>query len=354
MRKIIHIDMDAFFASVEQRDHIGLQGLPVAVGGSPNQRGVVSTASYEARQFGIHSAMPMATAARLCPDLIIISPRIAYYRQIAEHIRHIFARFTDKVEPLSIDEAYLDVSDNDAFRGSASLLARHILDTIFSETQLTASAGVSYCKFLAKYASNINKPNGIFTITPDNAQTVIDKMPVEKFHGIGPATQKKLNALGIYHGLDLRQAHLPLLQQQLGKTADFYYQLAHGKDNRPIRTSRERKSLGTETTFSQDLSNPQQIKKQLQLLLDSAWKDLHKHDILPATLTLKIKFHDFSLQSKSFTQTTPIYSANSAQIIAEALLEQANPQKPIRLLGISFSHFKMKKDYPLQRRLFDD
>lgn len=354
MRKIIHIDMDAFFASVEQRDNSGLKGLALAVGGDPKQRGVVATASYEARQFGIHSAMPMATAVRLCPDLIIISPRIAHYRAIAEQIRQIFARFTALVEPLSIDEAYLEVTDNDAFAGSASLLARHILDTITAETQLTASAGVSYCKFLAKYASNINKPNGFYTVTPDKSQALIDNMAVEKFHGIGPATQKKLNALGIYRGQDLRRADIDLLRRELGKTADFYHQLAHGIDNRPIRTHRERKSLGTETTFTEDISDKKQLKTALLKLLDSAWQDLSRQPILPTTLTLKIKYFDFSLQSKSFTQTTPIYSLNSAQVIAQALLKQANPQQPIRLLGVSFSQFKPKHSYPLQRRLFED
>ncbi len=353
MRKIIHIDMDAFFASVEQRDNPTLRAMAVAVGGQPDKRGVVAAASYEARQFGIHSAMPMATAARLCPGLVIIKPRIAHYRRVAEQIRRIFARFTDKIEPLSIDEAYLDVTENRDFQGSAALLARHILDTIFQETQLTASAGVSYCKFLAKYASNVNKPNGIFTITPQQAQSVIDQLAVEKFHGIGPATQKKLNQLGIYDGKQLKQANLSLLKQHLGKSAEFYYQLAHGIDNREIRTSRIRKSIGTETTFNIDLSTQAQMLSALQPLLNTAWQSVKKHHVLPMTITLKIKYHDFSLHSKSYTQSTPIDSKASAALIVSRLLQQVNPKHKVRLLGVSFSNLKAASTYPIQYRLFD-
>lgn len=353
-RKIIHIDMDAFFASVEQRDDPKLRQHPIAVGGNPNQRGVVATASYEARAFGIHSAMAMATAIRLCPQLIIIRPRIAYYRQIAEEIRRIFARFTDKIEPLSIDEAYLDVSDSDAFQGSATRLAGHIIDIINSELQLSASAGVSYCKFLAKYASGINKPHGIFTITPDDSSAIIADMPVEKFHGIGPATQKKLNQLQIFTGNDLRQANLQILRQHLGKMADFYYALSHGHDNREIRISRKRKSLGNETTFAKDLNRRKDMYHALIALIKTSWQDLANKSLLPLTITLKIKYQDFSLQSKSFSQTTPIYSRQSAEIIIDALLTKANPQQPVRLLGVSFSHFVSKHRYPIQRRLFND
>lgn len=353
MRKIIHIDMDAFFASVEQRDNPALRGKPIAVGGRPDQRGVVATASYAARQFGIHSAMPMATAVRLCPELIIVRSNMTHYRQIAESIREIFSRFTDKIEPLSIDEAYLDVSASTDFQGSATLIAQHILATITEETHLTASAGVSYCKFLAKYASNINKPNGIYTITPEQALAIIADMPIEKFHGIGPATQKKLNQLGIYNGLDLRNSHRQRLQQQLGKNADFYYQLAHGHDNREIRTSRERKSLGSETTFSQDITDIARLLVKLTGLVTEIWQQLIKKDLLATTITVKIKYADFHLQTKSHTQTSPIYSENSAQLIAAALLRQAKQDKPVRLLGISCSHLVDRKNYPIQQRLFD-
>lgn len=345
--------MDAFFASIEQRDNPQLRGKPIAVGGKPDQRGVVATASYAARQFGIHSAMPMATAVRLCPDLIIVRPNIHHYRQIAMDIREIFARFTDKIEPLSIDEAYLDVSDSQDFHGSATLMAQHILQTIAQETQLTASAGVSYCKFLAKYASNVNKPNGVFTVTPEQALPLIAKMPIEKFHGIGPATQKKLNQLGIYTGLDLRRSHLPRLKQQLGKSAEFYYQLAHGKDNRDIRTHRVRKSLGNETTFNQDINDKTSLMKKLSELVNKTWQQLINKERLATTLTVKIKYADFNLHTKSHTQSSPIYSKQSAQLIAVALLTQANPEKPVRLLGISFSHLVDRHSYPIQQRLFD-
>nr|MBS9778428.1 DNA polymerase IV [Gammaproteobacteria bacterium] len=293
MQKIIHVDMDAFFASIEQRDNPEFRNNPIAVGGQPDRRGVVATASYEARQFGIHSAMPMASAIRLCPNLIIVKPRINYYREIAMTIREIFARYTFIIEPISIDEAYLDVTSNTDFQGSATLLAQDIIDTIAQQTSLTASAGVSYCKFLAKYASNINKPNGIFTITPQQAQSIIDKLPVESFHGIGPATQKKLNLIGIHNGMGLKNIELNVLRKQLGKNADFYHQLAHGIDNREVRTNRIRKSIGSETTFNKDICTQDEMMHELILLIDDAWKNLHKHQILAKTITLKIKYHDF-------------------------------------------------------------
>lgn len=345
--------MDAFFAAIEQRDNPDLQGKPIAVGGKPEQRGVVATASYEARAFGIHSAMPMATAVRLCPQLLIVPSRIRHYRTIAEQIRGIFSRFTPLIEPLSIDEAYLDVSDNTDFHGSATLLAEHIIATISHETQLTASAGVSYCKFLAKYASTVNKPNGVFTVTPQQAGQIIDAMPVEKFHGIGPATQKKLNALGITNGLQLRQADIIALRQQLGKNADFYVGLAKGKDERPIRTHRVRKSIGTETTFARDLTTLSAMQTALQPLLKDAWQSLQKHDLFAGCITLKIKYHDFTQQTKSHTQSTPITRLTTAQRIASALLSQANPTKSVRLLGISFSQLHPQKDSIIQHQLFD-
>ncbi len=352
-RKIIHIDMDAFFASVEQRDNPSLQQKAIAIGGDPKQRGVVATASYEARKFGIKSAMPMATAVRLCPDLIIIRPRIAYYREISENIREIFSRFTSCIEPLSIDEAYLDVSENTDFRGSATLLAKHILQTIFEETQLTTSAGVSYCKFLAKYASNINKPNGVFTITPEQALEIIGKIPVERFHGIGPATQKKLNQMGIFTGEDLRYANLPELQKQLGKSAIFFYSLAQGKDNREIRIDRIRKSIGNETTFKKDIDDKQQLWRQLEILLEQSWQSLLNKNMLASTITIKIKYHDFAIHTKSYTQSSPIISLSNAKMIAQSLLEQQSLTKPVRLIGATFSHLSTKYRTPIQLRLFD-
>ncbi len=352
-RKIIHIDMDAFFASVEQRDNPELRGKAIAIGGQPEKRGVVATASYEARKFGIKSAMPMATAVKLCPDLMIVRPRISYYREISEQIREIFSRFTQYIEPLSIDEAYLDVSKSEDFQGSATLLAQHILQTIHEETQLTASAGVSYCKFLAKYASNINKPNGVFTITPAQALEIIGKIPVEKFHGIGPATQKKLNQMGIFTGKDLRHSDLRELQKRLGKSANFFHDLANGKDNREIRIDRIRKSIGNETTFSKDISDYQQLWQQLEILLEQSWQSLMKKNLFASTITIKIKYHDFTLRTKSYTQSSPIISLASASIITESLLKQQTLTKPVRLIGITFSHLSSKYRTPIQLRLFD-
>ncbi len=353
VRKIIHIDMDAFFASVEQRDNPQWRGQAIAVGGQPQKRGVVATASYEARRYGVRSAMPMATAQRLCPNLIIIPPRMEVYRDISRRIRTIFERYTDLIELLSIDEAYLDVSNNFDFNGSATLLARHILDTIYAETQLTASAGVSYCKFLAKYASNVNKPNGIFTIAPNQAQAIIDAMPVEKFHGIGPATQKRLNQHAIFTGKDLRQADIKRLRTDLGKSADFYYRLAHGQDERDIRTERERKSLGNETTFNQDISDIDELWRQLQAILQQTWQTLDSQSLRAMTITVKIKYHDFKQQTKRHTEASPIPTLSSAETVTKSLLEQLNPQRPVRLVGMAFSQLREKHRYPVQLRLFD-
>ncbi len=353
MKKIIHIDMDAFFASVEQRDNPDLRGKPIAVGGKANSRGVVATASYEARQYGVRSAMPMATATRLCPQLIVVPTRHQHYREISQQIREIFARFTDKIEPLSIDEAYLDVSHNNDFNGSATLLAQCILDTIYAETQLTASAGVSYCKFLAKYASNINKPNGIFTVTPKQAQAIIDKMPVEKFHGIGPATQKRLNTMNIFTGADLRQANRQQLRETLGKVADFYYNLANARDDREVKTDRKRKSIGNETTFHQDINDIDELWEKLQTILHKTWDTLNQQDLSAMTITVKIKYHDFSLHTKSHTEKYPIDRLPTAEMICQSLLRQANHNKPVRLIGVTFSQLRKKQAMPIQLRLFD-
>ncbi len=353
MKKIVHIDMDAFFASVEQRDQPALRGKPIAVGGQPDARGVVATASYEARKYGIHSAMPMATAQRLCPQLTIIPSNHAHYRAVSGQIFEIFERFSDNIEPLSIDEAYIDVSENYDFQGSATLLAQHIIDTIHAETDLTASAGVSYCKFLAKYASTVNKPNGVFTIAPRDALAIIADMPVGKFHGIGPVTEKKLNQLNIYTGKDLRNADFAVLESQLGKMAKFYYRLAHGEDNREVLKIRERKSLGNETTFSKDVSNYDELWGHLQQLLHKTWELLDKRSLSAQTITIKIKYHNFTLQTKRHTERTPIEKLTTAEMIAKALLTLAAPKQPVRLVGVTFSQLSEKRRLPIQLRLFD-
>ena len=251
-RKIIHIDMDAFFASVEQRDNPELRGKPVAVGGS-RERGVVAAASYEARAFGVRSALPSVTAKRRCADLIFVTPRFDVYKAVSLQIREIFAEYTPIIEPLSLDEAYLDVTENLKGIASATEIAEDIRAKIRRETNLTASAGVSYNKFLAKLASDHRKPDGLFVITPKMGPAFVEKLPVEKFHGVGPATTAKMNRLGIATGLDLRAQTLLFLQRHFGKSGAYFYWIARGVDERPVRADRVRKSIGAENTFAQDL-----------------------------------------------------------------------------------------------------
>lgn len=353
VRKIIHIDMDAFFAAIEQRDNPALQGRPVAVGGDPSRRGVVATASYEARVFGIHSAMAMATAMRRCPALTVIKPRIDYYRQISQQIRQIFISITPRIEPLSIDEAYLDVTDCPEFQGSATLMAKYLLEQIYQQTQLTASAGVSYCKFLAKYASDINKPNGLYTIKPEEALVLIANLPVGQFYGIGPATEKKLKRLGINTGKDLRQANPRQLRQLLGKNADFYYQLAHGVDNRLVQRSRLRQSIGHEMTFDRDTEDRRQINYLAEQLLQKAWQLLEAKGYRAKTLTVKIKYADFTIKTRSHTPIAPIASLTFAQLVLQSLLHPLLGHQAVRLVGVSFSQLTNKPSYPTQGRLFD-
>src|ERR1700686_3540191 len=270
LRKIIHIDMDAFYASVEQRDHPELRGKPVAVGGS-RVRGVVAAASYEARKFGVHSAMPSVTAKRKCPDLIFVKPRFDAYQAISRQIRAIFAAYTPIIEPLSLDEAYLDVTENPKGISSATQIAEEIRARIRAETELTASAGVSYNKFLAKLASDHRKPDGLFVITPKMGPDFVEALPVRKFHGIGPATAKKMERLGIATGLDLRAQTLAFLQQHFGKAGSYYYWAARGVDERPVRADRVRKSVGAENTFAADLFTPEAARDALREIVDKVW-----------------------------------------------------------------------------------
>jgi len=265
-RKIIHIDMDAFFAAVEQRDQPEYRYKPVIVGGSPEDRGVVAACSYEARKFGIHSAMASAKAKKLCPDAIFLRPRFNVYRQVSTEIQAIFRSFTDQVEPLSLDEAYLDVTECTLHKGSATLIAKALKQKIKRQTGLTASAGVSYNKFLAKIASDMDKPDGLFLIKPEQGEEFIAQLPIRKFFGVGKATEKKMNALGIFTGTDLKQWSKENLVTKFGKTGHYYFNVARGIDNRPVKNSRVRKSLGTETTFSQDLSDVSLMLSQLNTL----------------------------------------------------------------------------------------
>ena len=297
-RKIIHIDMDAFFASVEQRDNPELRGKPVAVGGS-RERGVVAAASYEARAFGVRSALPSVTAKRRCPDLIFVAPRFDVYKAVSLQIREIFAEYTPIIEPLSLDEAYLDVTENLKGIASATQIAEDIRAKIRRETNLTASAGVSYNKFLAKLASDHRKPDGLYVITPKMGPAFVENLPVEKFHGVGPATTAKMNRLGIENGLDLRAQTLPFLRQHFGKSGPYYYWIARGIDERPVRADRVRKSIGAENTFSQDLHAFGPMREALEPIIAKVWRHCQATGIQGRTVTLKVKFADFQQITRS-------------------------------------------------------
>ena len=336
-RKIIHIDMDAFYASVEQRDNPALRGKPVAVGGS-RERGVVAAASYEARKFGVRSAMPSITAKRQCPDLIFVKPRFDAYKAVSLQIREIFAEHTPLIEPLSLDEAYLDVTENLQGIGTATEIAEHIRAKILAETGLTASAGVSYNKFLAKLASDHRKPDGLFVITPKMGPAFVENLPVGKFHGVGPATTAKMNRLGIETGLDLRAQTLPFLQQHFGKSGPYFYWIARGIDERPVRADRVRKSVGAENTFSVDLITFETARDALLPLIDKVWRHCESAGTRGRTVTLKIKYADFQQITRSQSPRGGIAGRVALEGIALELLGAQFPvAKGIRLLGISIS-----------------
>ena len=336
-RKIIHIDMDAFYASVEQRDNPELRGKPVAVGGS-RERGVVAAASYEARAFGVHSAMPSVTAKRKCPDLIFVKPRFDAYKAISLQIRDIFAEYTPIIEPLSLDEAYLDVSENLKGIISATQIAEEIRAKIRAETGLTASAGVSYNKFLAKLASDHRKPDGLFVITPKMGPAFVETLPVRKFHGVGPATGKKMARLGIETGLDLSAQRLDFMQQHFGKAGSYYYWAARGVDERPVRADRMRKSVGAENTFPADLYTYEAARDALEEIVDKVWGYCEGSDIRGRTVTLKVKFANFQQVTRSRTGQVQIRTRGELEQLGNALLEPLFPvAKGIRLLGISLS-----------------
>jgi DNA polymerase IV len=336
-RKIIHIDMDAFFASVEQRDNPELRGKPVAVGGS-RERGVVAAASYEAREFGVHSAMPSATAMRKCPNLIFVTPRFDVYKVVSLQIRAIFAEYTPIIEPLSLDEAYLDVTENLKGIASATEIAEHIRAKIRRETNLTASAGVSYNKFLAKLASDHRKPDGLFVITPKMGPAFVEGLPVEKFHGVGPATAAKMNRLGIKTGFDLKEQTLAFLQQHFGKPGPYYYWIARGIDERPVCADRVRKSVGAENTFSQDLHAFEPMREALEPIIAKVWRHCQATGIRGRTVTLKVKFADFQRITRSKSVDDAVDSLADLECLSLGLLEPLLPtRKGVRLLGISLS-----------------
>lgn len=339
IRKIIHIDMDAFYASVEQRDDPSLRGRPVAVGHAA-KRGVVAAASYEARKFGVRSAMPSTSALRQCPELVFVRPRFAVYRAVSEQIRGIFADYTRIIEPLSLDEAYLDVTENLRGIPTASVAAKEIRTRIFADTGLTASAGISYNKLLAKLASDIRKPNGQFVITPEMGPGFVEGLPVGKFHGIGPVTADKMNALGIHTGADLRARSVAFLQQHFGKAGAWYYSIARGEDDRLVRPDRIRKSSGSEKTFAEDLTSANEIEAGIRAMADDVWAWCEKHQTFGQTVTVKIKYANFQIVTRSRTMQAPVGSREKLDEISIALVRSVYPVTTgIRLLGVSLSKF---------------
>ena len=344
-RKIIHVDMDAFFASVEQRDNPEIRGRPVAVGCS-KERGVVAAASYEARRFGVHSAMASVTAKRKCPELVFLKPRFDVYKAISLEIRAIFAEYTPLIEPLSLDEAYLDVTHNLKGLPYATEIARNIRASIRQETGLTASAGVSYNKFLAKIASDQRKPDGLFVITPEIGPSFVETLPVGKFHGIGPATAAKMNRLGIHTGADLRDRSLGELQNQFGKAGSYYYSISRGIDERPVRPDRVRKSVGAENTFERDLWSLDQCTAELQPVIDKVWAHCEHAGTRGRTVTLKVKYQDFEQITRSRTFPGQVENRAMLELAALDLLSSLMPaRKGIRLLGISLSNL-ITQDLP--------
>jgi DNA polymerase IV len=336
-RKVIHIDMDAFYASVEQRDNLELRGRPVAVGWS-GERGVVAAASYEARKFGVHSAMPSVTARRKCSELIFVMPRFDVYKAVSRQIREIFAEYTALIEPLSLDEAYLDVTENLKGIRAATEIAEQIRAKIRVETGLTASAGVSYNKFLAKMASGQRKPDGLFVITPRMGAGFVEKLPVGKFHGIGPVTSAKMERLGIRNGSDLKAQTLSFLEQHFGKAGPYYFWLARGIDERPVCADRVRKSIGAENTFMADLFTVEEARAALQPILEKVWRYCERTNIRGRTVTLKAKYADFQQITRSRTGQAPMTTLAAVEEIVYPLLESLFPvRKGIRLLGVTLS-----------------
>ena len=348
-RKIIHVDMDAFYASVEQRDDPTLKGKPVAVGGG--HRGVVAAASYEARKFGVRSAMPSVTARRRCPELVFVKPRFDTYRAVSQQIRTIFADYTDLIEPLSLDEAYLDVSEDRRGLGTAKAIAEEIRARIRAETGLTASAGVSYCKFIAKLASDQNKPDGLCVIPPHRAEAFIAALPVSRFYGVGPVTARKMERLGIITGADLAAWPQEQLEAHFGSAGRWYWRIARGIDEREVKSDRPYKSVSAERTFDSDLTDPAALIEQLERVAGFAWQRIERAEVRGRTVTLKVKFADFTIITRS--QTCPGWIADQQEFCAvgRSLLERLLPvPKGIRLLGLGL-HSLSEGDQPQPQQL---
>ncbi len=338
IRKIIHIDMDAFFASVEMLDNPSLRNKPIAVGGKQTERGVISAANYAARKFGVYSAMSTAKAFRLCPNLILVPGRMKRYKEISQQIREIFYEYTDLVEPLSLDEAYLDVTENKVGNPSATLIAKEIQSRIQERTGLTASAGISSNKFLAKIASDYKKPAGCFLIAPEEADDFIVKLPIKKFYGIGPATAQKMNKFGIHNGADLKKYSLEQLTKWFGRMGGRYYEIVRNNYNPPVEPNRIRKSIGSELTFMRDLRVQEEILAALHQITTETWLRAQKSDILGRTITIKIKFADFTQTTISRTFSDYLNSFELLELHTTALFPKLPPQhKAIRLLGVTIS-----------------
>ena len=342
LRKIIHVDMDAFYASVEQHDHPELKGKPVAVGGG-SKRGVVSAASYEARKYGVRSAMSGYLAQKNCPDLIFVRPRFERYKEVSQQVRSVFFEYTHLVEPLSLDEAYLDVTENKKGNPSATLIAQEIRQKILEKTGLTASAGISINKFIAKVASDYNKPNGQKTVNPEEVLQFIEDLDIRKFYGVGKVTAEKMYKLGIFTGKDLKQKSEVFLDEHFGKSGSYYYHVVRGIHNSEVKPERIPKSVGAERTFSENLSSEIFMLEKLENIANELERRLKKSKIAGKTITLKIKYSDFTLQTRS--KTMPYFISEKALILntAKELLYQSPMQNSVRLLGISLANLNNEK-----------
>lgn len=344
-RKIIHIDMDAFYASVEQRDFPEYRGKPLVVGGKPESRGVVATASYEAREYKIKSAMPCQQAYKLCPQAIFVYPRFDAYKEVSGKIREIFSRYTDLIEPLSLDEAYLDVTEDKLGIGSAVDIAKAIKKAIKDELQLTASAGVSINKFVAKIASDMNKPDGLTFIGPSKVNKFIEKLPVEKFHGIGKVTAARMRSMQLYTGADLKKLTEEQLVMKFGKSGKYYFKVVNGMDDRAVQPHRESKSVGAENTFDQDTHDPEFLHNELRLLSTTVCKRLERYGLKGKTVTLKLKFKDFKQITRSHSLN--FYTNSAEELYQEAirlLAEIDLSELMIRLIGVTLSNFDRNQE----------
>lgn len=355
LRKIIHIDMDAFYASVEQRDHAAYRGKPLVVGGSPHSRGVVATCSYEARKFGIHSAMPARTAYSLCPDAIFVKPRMEVYRHVSQDIMAVFRSYTDLVEPLSLDEAFLDVTENHKGILSGTLLAREIKQRIYEVTGLTASAGVSYTKFLAKLASDYHKPDGLYVIPPEQAQAFLDALPIRKFFGIGKVTEQRLLQLNIQTGFDLRQKTLQELISIVSDRGRLFYDLVRGIDPRPVQPDRIRQSIGKESTLQVDIDDREEMLRLLRSLSEAVEQALLTRSVRAHTVVLKIKYSDFEQITRRMTTEIPVQAADEIFGYVHLLFKQVALRDSVRLLGVSVQKLQNEEEAQwVQLRLFED